>query len=169
MRGDMAYARDRWLTHRWNHHHTIGGKAARSVKGPSKDEVQNRVPLKLLLGALQALPRRSTVGRPRAARPRRRRNTKSKARGRTSGTTKGDPTVLCRFMGAQAGHHQLILWAWCLPLTVETWKAKRTWSGGIVNCNRTRQMWMPEVEGLAFVPVLARPHSTPHFSLVLEL
>ena len=43
-------------THRWSHHHTIGSKAARSVKGPSKDEVQNRVPLKLLLEILQALP-----------------------------------------------------------------------------------------------------------------
>ena len=42
-------------TRRWNHHNTIGGKAARSVKGPSKDEVQNRVPLKLLLEILQAL------------------------------------------------------------------------------------------------------------------
>jgi hypothetical protein len=44
-------------TRRWNHHNTIGGKAARSVKGPSKDEVQNRVPLKLLLEILQALPK----------------------------------------------------------------------------------------------------------------
>ena len=46
-------------TRRWNHHNAIGGKAARSVKGPSKDEVpvQNRVPLKLLLEILQALPK----------------------------------------------------------------------------------------------------------------
>ena len=45
-------------TRRWNHHNKIGGKAARSVKEPSKDEVQNRVPLKLLLTMeiLQALP-----------------------------------------------------------------------------------------------------------------
>ena len=43
-------------TSRWNHHSTIGGKATRSVKGPSKDEVQNRVPMKLLLEVLQALP-----------------------------------------------------------------------------------------------------------------
>ena len=43
-------------TRRWNHHNTIGGKATKSVKGPSKDEVQNRMPLKLLLEILQALP-----------------------------------------------------------------------------------------------------------------
>ena len=43
-------------TNRWNHHNTIGGKAAKSVKGPSKDEVQNKVPLKLLLEILEALP-----------------------------------------------------------------------------------------------------------------
>ena len=42
-------------TRRWNHHKAIGGKAAKSVKGPSKDEVQNRVPLKLLLEILGAL------------------------------------------------------------------------------------------------------------------
>ena len=43
-------------THGWNRHNTIGGKAARSVKGSSKDEVQNRVPLRLLLEFLQAVP-----------------------------------------------------------------------------------------------------------------
>ena len=40
---------------RWNHYKTIGGKAAKSAKGPSKDEVQNRVPLRLLLEILEAL------------------------------------------------------------------------------------------------------------------
>ena len=44
-------------TNRWNYHHTIGGKAAKSVKEPSKDEVQNKLPLKLLLEILQALPK----------------------------------------------------------------------------------------------------------------
>ena len=44
-------------TNRWNHHHTIGGNATKSVKGPSNDEVQNKVPLKLLLEILQALPK----------------------------------------------------------------------------------------------------------------
>ena len=45
-------------TRRWNHHNTIGGKAARSVRGglQLEGEVQNRVPLKLLLEILQALP-----------------------------------------------------------------------------------------------------------------
>ena len=43
-------------THRWDHRNTIRGKAAKSVKGPSKDELQNRVPLKLLLEILKALP-----------------------------------------------------------------------------------------------------------------
>ena len=48
------------------------------------------------------------VRRPRAAKPRRRRKTKSKARGKTSRATKEGPQVLCRFMGAQAGHHRLM-------------------------------------------------------------
>ena len=39
-----------------NYHNTIGCKATKSVKGPSKDEVQNRVPLKLMLEILEALP-----------------------------------------------------------------------------------------------------------------
>ena len=42
-----------------DHHHTINreeAEAARPMKGPAKDEVQNRVPRKLLLGILQALP-----------------------------------------------------------------------------------------------------------------
>ena len=43
-------------TRRWNHHHTIGGDAAKSVSVPSKDEVQNRVSVELLLEILQALP-----------------------------------------------------------------------------------------------------------------
>ena len=30
--------------------------------------------------------------------------------------------------------------------------------------NETEQMWMPEFEGLAFVPVLARSHSILYFS-----
>ena len=46
-------------TRRWNRHNTIGGKAVRWAKGTSKDEVQDRVPLKhalkLLLKILQAL------------------------------------------------------------------------------------------------------------------
>ena len=49
----------------------------------------------------------ATVRRPRTVGPRRRK-AKSKARGQTSGTTRGQPTVLCQFMGAQAGHHQLV-------------------------------------------------------------
>ena len=42
-------------TRRWDHYKTTRDKAAKSVKGPSKDGVQNRVPLKLLLEILEAL------------------------------------------------------------------------------------------------------------------
>ena len=56
-------------TRRWNHRKTIGGKAAKSVKGPSKDEVQNRVPLKLLLEILEALKPGLKAGPPAALMP----------------------------------------------------------------------------------------------------
>lgn len=42
-------------TSKWYHHNTIGDQASRSMEGPSKDEVQNRVPWTLLLEILQAL------------------------------------------------------------------------------------------------------------------
>ena len=45
-------------TNRWNHHNTIGGKATKSVKGPSKDEVQNPLPI----CAFHARPRSSRMG-----------------------------------------------------------------------------------------------------------
>ena len=37
-------------------------------------------------------------------------------------------------------------------------------SSRVVRCNQAEQMWLPEVEGLAFVSVLARSHSVLHFS-----
>ena len=41
----------------WNHIWVIGGAASKAVKGPTKDELQNRVPALLLKEILQALPR----------------------------------------------------------------------------------------------------------------
>ena len=93
-------------TRRWNHHNTIGGKAARSVKGPSKDEVQNRVPLKLLLEILQALPECEGQEQPSPEGGGRPRPGKGKERGRRGGTTKVAPNVLCQFRSAQARYHQ---------------------------------------------------------------
>ena len=46
------------------------------------------------------------VRRPRAARSRRGTTTKEKNGGRTADATREKPTVLCRLMGAQAGHHR---------------------------------------------------------------
>ena len=44
-------------TGNWNHIWVIGGAASKAVKGPTKDELQNRVPALLLKEILQALPR----------------------------------------------------------------------------------------------------------------
>ena len=43
-------------TGNWNHIWVIGGAASKAVKGPTKDELQNRVPALLLHEILQALP-----------------------------------------------------------------------------------------------------------------
>ena len=42
-------------TLRWNHLYVIRGLAAKAVKGPTKDELYNRVPALLLLELLQAM------------------------------------------------------------------------------------------------------------------
>ena len=42
-------------TGRWNHKWVIGGPTAKAVKGPTKDELQNRVPAMLLAELLQAM------------------------------------------------------------------------------------------------------------------
>ena len=78
------------------------------MKGPSKDEVQNRVPLKYFEAAAGDLASTTGVRRPRAAMPRRRRKLKTKNKeGRRTGWTDKDATnVLCRLMSAQARYHQ---------------------------------------------------------------
>ena len=42
-------------TGRWNHKWIIGGPVSKAVKGPTKDELQNRVPAMLLQELLQAM------------------------------------------------------------------------------------------------------------------
>ena len=42
-------------TTRWNHDCIVGGLAPKAVKGPAKDEMQNRVPANLLKELLQAM------------------------------------------------------------------------------------------------------------------
>ena len=42
-------------TGRWNHDYVVGGLAAKVSKGPTKDEMQNRVPANLLKELLQAM------------------------------------------------------------------------------------------------------------------
>ena len=40
---------------RWNHDYIVGGLASKALKGPAKDEMQNRVPANLLKELLQAM------------------------------------------------------------------------------------------------------------------
>ena len=82
------------------------------------------------------------VRRPRAARPRRRRETKNKEGRRTGGTAKEAPNVLCRFMSARARYHQSMS---LVPATdsedLEVRPYRLDSEGVHGHCNQVRQVW----------------------------